>query len=124
MLPPSLPRVDVELYPVNNVPRRVGKPQAPFDIDCEASPSTFRIAEVTIKLISPGWRIETEDTIQQEAINRKMTARTGRVPIRHQPPSRIRRTLSHPTLGRANSGVAQVESIAFNPENTKTSHGW
>ncbi|RAQ63311.1 hypothetical protein COH21_008448 [Aspergillus flavus] len=77
MLPPSLPRVDVELYPVNNVPRRVGKPQAPFDIDCEASPSTFRIAEVTIKLISPGWRIETEDTIQQEAINRKMVKETS-----------------------------------------------
>lgn len=31
---------------VDNVSRWVGKPQAPFDIDCEASPSTFRIAEI------------------------------------------------------------------------------
>lgn len=38
-------------------------------------------------------------------------------------PCRIRRTLSRPTLGRANSGVAQVESTAFNPKNTKTLHG-
>ncbi|KAE8386957.1 hypothetical protein BDV23DRAFT_186831 [Aspergillus alliaceus] len=94
----------------------------------------------------PGWWVETEDTTLQEAINRKVVKETSHrfseivhtLSVKHwsrpthsgqqervespyviSAPSRIRRTLSRPTFGRANGGVAQVESIALNPPEHK-----